>query len=142
MKIWKPTAAALAALFLAGCVGGTSRVEYTPAYERQVSSDGFPVTANFTARNRGVYLFGCVPIWSGKPTSPNMRHYRMFHDYVSEGYNVAMIEEKLKDVQANDIRDVKSQISSAGWFSLWLVWTRTAQTRAVSVRLPKEMMEK
>ncbi len=122
-----------AALLLGGCFGGTSRVELTPALENQVASDGTPVTGNITAFNRGVYLFNCVPIWSGRPDLPNRRRYRTFRHFVKEGYNVMMMENKIAKAKNTELRDIKSKYHSTGVWSLWILWNRSLQTTAVTV---------
>lgn len=125
-------------LLLTGCVGGTSRVEVTPPYENQVTADGTPVTGNVMAANRGVYLFNCIPIWSGFPDLPNRRRYKPFRNFVREGYNVMMMERMLPKAQGDELRDVKSEYYSSGAWSLWILWNRSLTTTGAAVKLPDE----
>ena len=125
-----------AVLFLlCGCMGGTSitRVDPVPA---GTEYQGREVLGIIKAQNRGMFLFYGIPIWTGRPTSPNYRQYAMFRNHLKPGYMDQMLELEGRLLKAKKIAVVHTAEESSGWFSLWIVWTR--QMNAEGIALGKE----
>lgn len=116
--------ASLSLLFLlCGCMGGTSIVTVDPA-PSGTEYQGRQVLGFIQAENRGMYLFGCIPLWSGKPHKPNYRQFTMFRNYLKQGYMDQMLMDEGRLMKAEKIVVANQTTQSSGWFSLWLVWNK------------------
>ena len=135
-----PGAAALL-LLLCGCMGGTSITEVDPV-PAGTEYQGRKVLGIIKAENRGMYLFYGIPIWSGRPTAPNYRQYKMFHNYLRPGYMDQMLELEGRLLKAKKIAVVHTAEQSSGWFSLWIVWTRQMNAEGIALGRETEGPEK
>ena len=121
-------------LLTAGCAH-TSTLEWEKAAPGQVSSQGNPVVFNLKASNRGMYLFNCIPLWSGNMSGPNRHEYRLFQDTVTRADMRRMLDIYLKHMKADQVDDVEIKTTSAGAFSLWIVWRRNRSATASAVKV-------
>ena len=64
--------AGAALLLLCGCMGGTSITRVDPV-PQGTEYQGREVLGIIKAQNRGMFLFYGIPIWTGRPASPNYR---------------------------------------------------------------------
>ena len=138
MKRLRPCVVLPALLFLCGCMGGTSLTAVDPV-PKGTSYQGRKVLGIIKAENRDIFLFYGIPIWTGRPTSPNFRQYAMFRNYLLPGYMDQMLEYEGRLLKAKKIAVVHASEQSSGWFSLWIVWTR--QMRVEGIALGKEEEE-
>ncbi len=120
------------AMILSGCFGGTSITSVEPV-PKGVQYNGRLVLGIVQAENRGMYLFNCIPLWSGLPHKPNFRQYTTFRNYLHPGYMDQMLADEGKRMNATSVVVRSCTESSRGWFSLWIVWVR--QMRAEGVAL-------
>lgn len=130
-------ASALLLLFAVGCAH-TSTLDWEKPYPGQRSSTGNPVVYNLKAVNRGMFLFNCIPLWSGDAGSPNQHEYDLLMDTVTRPKVRKMMELHLKKMGADKVEDLKFSTSSAGAFSLWIIWRRTAIAEGVAVKVLSE----
>ena len=127
---------AAVALICAGCAH-TSTLEWEKGYPGQISSKGNPVVWNLAAVNRGMYLFNVLPLWSGYPTRPNRHEYELFRDTLTRAQMRRMMDVHMDKWDADVVEDVEISESSAGAFSLWIVWRRTMRATGVAVKTKK-----
>jgi hypothetical protein len=134
-KITKFCTALPLLLILCGCMGGTSivTVEQVPAGTEYQNRK---VLGIIQAENRGMYLFGVIPIWSGKPHQPNYRKFTMFRNYLRAGYMDQMLMDEARRMKAEKVVVSNSSTHSSGWFSLWIVWN--SQYHAEGIALGSE----
>jgi len=125
-------------LALCGCMGGTS-ITSVDRVPEGTSYQGRKVLGIIKAENRGMFLFYGIPLWTGRPTSPNYRQYAMFRNYLRPGYMDQMLEYEGRLLNAKKIAVVHASEQSRGWFSLWIVWAR--QMRTEGIALGKEVEE-
>lgn len=121
---------------LCGCMGGTSIVTVDPV-PAGTEYQGRQVLGIVQAENRGMYLFGGIPLWSGKPHYPNSRRYSMFRNFLKEGYMDRMLIDEGNRMKAEKVVVSRIATHSAGWFSLWIVWKK--QMFAEGIVLGKEV---
>lgn len=133
------SAGLLLLFFLCGCMGGTSIVSVDPV-PAGTEYQGRKVLGIIQAENRGMYLFNCIPLWSGKPHQPNYRRFSMFRNYLREGYMDQMLMEEGRRLKAEKVMVANTSSQSSGWFSLWLVWNR--QMYSEGIALGKEIAPK
>ena len=125
--------AMLAAAILAGSGCNTSIVSSQPPAEGQTSSSGSRVVANLEGSNWGLFLFYCIPLWSGNPNRPNQRDYITCRNRIENKYMDGMLRTWAKQMKA-DVEDVQITDSSTGFFSLWILWRRSQSATAVAVK--------
>lgn len=125
---------AIAVLLLAAGCAHTSTLEWEKAAPGQVSSQGNSVVYNMKATNRGMFLFNCIPLWSGNVSGPNRHEYRLFQNKVTRPDIRRMLEIYLKKMNVDQVEDVEIKTSSSGAFSLWIVWRRNISATAVAVK--------
>lgn len=128
--------ASLVLLFADGCAH-TSRLTWSPAEPGQKSGKGYPVLYNLRGINTGVYLFYFIPLWCGEPGHPNQMDYDTFCNYVRPRDADRLMRSYLHKLEADDIDDLRYQISSTGWMTLWIFWKRTITAQAVAVKKGK-----
>ena len=133
----KCLSAALTALFLAGCAH-TSTLDWTPPVSGQKSSEGNPVVANMVAVNNGMFLFNCIPLWSGHPTSPNRQEYKIGQNKLTRATMRRQLECFLDQLKADRVEDVKMSEHSSGMMGLWIIWKRSLRGEAVAVKVEKQ----
>ena len=102
MKLLRHFFIPLALLLLCGCMGGTSITAVDPV-PKGTSYQGRKVLGIIRAENRGIFLFYGIPIWTGRPTSPNFRQYAMFRNYLKTGYMDQMLEYEGRLLEAKKI---------------------------------------
>lgn len=125
-------------ILLAAAVSGcahTSTLEWEKAAPEQVSSEGNKVLWNLTAVNRGMFLFNCIPLWTGYPTRPNRHEYKLGQNMLTRAQMRRMMDVHLDKWQADRVEDVEISSSSSGAFSLWIVWRRTMIANGVAVKV-------
>ena len=122
-------------MLLCGCMGGNSIVTVDPVPAGK-EYQGRQVLGIIQAENRGMFLFNALPIWTGKPHKPNFRRYSMFRNYLKEGYMDRILSDEGRRMNAEKVIVANSSTHSAGWFSLWIVWSR--QMHAEGIALGKE----
>ena len=132
MKRFRPFVVLPALLLLCGCMGGTSITSVDPV-PNGTSYQGRKVLGIIKAENRGIFLFYGIPIWTGRPTSPNFRQYAMFRNYLRQGYMDQMLEHEGRMMKAKKIAVVHASEQSSGWFSLWIVWLSSMRSAARSL---------
>ena len=126
------SAAALLALWTAGCVTATLQVH--PAEPGRVSKSGAPVSYVIRGMNSGVYLFYYIPLWSGNPTSPNQRTYDLFEHRVDDKAIYRMFDVSAQRMRAERVEDVSITHRSSGVWTLWIFWKRSVHGKAVLIR--------
>lgn len=122
---------------LCGCMGGTS-ITSVDSVPKGTLYQGRKVLGIIKAENRGMYLFYGIPLWSGRPTSPNYRQYAMFRDFLRPGYMDQMLEYEGRLLNAKKIAVVHASEQSSGWFSLWIVWARQMRTEGIALGREEE----
>ena len=125
--------AAMTLLLAAGCAH-TSTLEWTPGEPGQVTSSGKKVMWNLTGVNNGMYLFNCIPLWSGYSTRPNRHDYELFQDLLTVSEMRKLLDDKLKELGADAVEDIKISESSSGAAGLWIVWKRTMRATGAAVK--------
>jgi len=120
----------LVLLLLAGCVGSTSECRIKPPPAGLEPVDGRIVVGVITAENRGAFLFGCLPLWSGYPYNPNRRDYKTFRNYMTEGYQLHMLKTAARKAKA-ELGPVETGEYDSWLYTLGLVWFRKLESRAV-----------
>lgn len=134
MKYFKAAAAAITLLLFAGCAH-TSTLTWEKPLPDQQSSSGNPVVYNLTAVNRGMYLFNCIPLWSGSITNPNRHKYIIGYDNLDRAGMRRIMDVHLDKWEADKVEDVEVSSSSSGAFTLWIVWRRTMRATGVAVKI-------
>ena len=132
-KYFLLTAFAATVLLAGGCVR-TSTLEWTPAQIGDVSSSGKEVAYHLKARNCGLYLFNCIPIWSGKVSRPNRKDYELWEDMVNEWDMRRLLDRELKRLGASHVEDVKMSSYSSGAWTLWIFWKKSMTASAVAIK--------
>ncbi|MBE6356288.1 MAG: hypothetical protein E7058_04145 [Lentisphaerae bacterium] len=132
--------AAFAAMLLlaAGCAH-TSTLEWEKAAPGRVSSKGNPVVYDMRATNRGMYLFNCIPLWSGNMSGPNRHEYRLLQNKLTRADMRRMFEVHREKMGFDHVEDVEIKSSSSGAFSLWIVWRRNMSATAVAVKMASNL---
>ena len=131
-KSCKLLSAVLLLSLLCGCA--TSTMSWRQGEAKQLSSNGREVLYNLRGMNSGLFLFYCIPLWSGTPGKPNRHEYVTFENRVKPGDIHRMFESRLPQMKADLIEDVVTQESSVGWWSLGILWKRTVRGSAVAVK--------
>lgn len=132
-KYFLLTAFAAAVLLTGGCVR-TSTLDWTSAQHGDVSSSGKEVAYHLKARNCGLYLFNCIPIWSGKVSRPNRKDYELWQDMVNEWDMRRLLERELERLGASHVEDVKMSSYSSGAWTLWIFWKKSMTASAVAIK--------
>lgn len=127
--------AGIAILLLAAGCAHTSTLDWEKAAPGQRSSQGNPVVYKLSATNRGMFLFNCIPLWSGNVYGPNRHEYRLLQNTLSRPAMREMLDKNLKQMGADRVEDVEISTSSSGAFSLWIVWRRNMSAEAVAVKV-------
>lgn len=131
----KKTSLLLSALFLAcfgsGCV--TSTLKYIPAEPGSVSKSGAPVNYVIEGMNSGVYLFYCIPLWTGNPRRPNQRDYDLFRHRINDKAIYRMFDVAAKRMRSARYEDAVVTQRSTGVWTLFIVWKRSVHGRAVLI---------
>lgn len=129
----KFAAVLLTAFFIAGCVN-TSMVEYHKPQPGEKSSSGREVVSHLEVYNTGVYLFNCLPVWSGSVYDPNVRRYRLFEDQINEWGVRRLLDTGAGKCGADRVDDIEFTSDAQGAFSLWILWRRTVRGHGVAVK--------
>ena len=123
------------ALVLAGgCT--TSVMRSTPAFPEQLSGSGNPVVTNLKAANTGFYLLYWIPLWSGSVSFPNRGAYNLFPDNLKDKYMFRMLDRQCAKDNADGVEDVRLREDVSGWVGLGIVWKKTLNASAVTVKRP------
>ena len=124
-----------AALLLAFCGSGcvTSTLKYTPADPGTKSSNGSPVSYVVEGMNSGVYLFYCIPLWTGNPRNPNQRDYDLFRHRIDDKAIYRMFDVAAQRMHSARYEDAVITHRSSGVWTLWIVWKRSVHGRALLV---------
>ena len=125
-----------AALILVGCAQ-TSTLKWTKAEPGQRSSTGNPVLWNLTATNNGMFLFNWIPLWTGYSTRPNRHDYEILKNDMTVPETRRLLEDKLAELEADEVEDWKIEEKSVGAPGLWIVWMRTVRATGVAVKVKK-----
>lgn len=128
--------ATAAALMLAGCAE-TSTLAWTKAEPGQLSKSGNRVLWNLSAVNNGMFLFNCIPLWTGYSTRPNRHDYEILQNCMTVPETRRLLSDKVKQLGADRVEDWEIEETSTGAPGLWIVWMRTVRARGVAVKLKK-----
>jgi hypothetical protein len=129
----KLLAACMVILLATGCTH-TSTLTWTPGEPEQVTSSGKKVVWNLTGVNNGMYLFNCIPLWSGYSTRPNRHDYKLFQDQLTVPEMRKLLDDKLKELGADAVEDIQISESSSGAMGLWIVWKRSMRATGCAVK--------
>ncbi len=121
---------------LCGCT--TSKLVATKPYEDQISSAGNPVVANVKGEINGLYLFYCIPLWSGEPWHPNERDYDTFTNYVTPAYMSRMLDNYRRRHKYDAVEDLEIRRVNRGWWSLGILWVRSIYGSALMTKKTKK----
>ena len=122
---------------ITGWIRDTSTLKWTKAEPGQVSSSGNKVLWNLTAVNNGMFLFNCIPLWTGYSTRPNRHDYEILQNRMTVPETRRLLSDKLKELGADRVEDWKIEERSTGAAGLWIVWMRTVRATGVAVKLKK-----
>ncbi len=128
-------AAALLLLTLTGCIGATSTLDVYAA-DNPPTENGRRSIGAAKASNRGLYLFYYLPVWSGKPQTPNLYRYKAFQDYLRKGYMNLMLDAGRAELGGKEIENVRYLSSSNGWWGLGIFWLRSMHAEATIIGDP------
>jgi len=128
--------AAVAAAVCAGCAH-TSTLKWTPGEPGQKSSSGNPVLWNLVAVNNGMFLFNCIPLWTGYSTRPNRHDYEILKNRMTVPETRRQLDDKLKLLGADRVEDWRIEETSSGAIGLWIVWKRSVRATGVAVKVKK-----
>ena len=128
--------AAAAALMLAGCAE-TSTLAWTKAEPGQLSKSGNRVLWNLSAVNNVMFLFNCIPLWTGYSTRPNRHDYELGKHLLTEPEMRRMLDCYLRELKADRVEDVEFSESSSGALGLWIIWKRSMRATGVAVKAAK-----
>lgn len=124
---------AAAAVLAGGCVR-TSTLEWRAAQPGEVSSSGREIAYYLKARNCGLYLFNCIPIWSGKVSRPNRKDYTLWKNMVNEWDMRRLLDRELERLGATHVEDVEMNYYSTGAWTLWIFWKKSMTASAVAIK--------
>lgn len=119
-------------VFAGGCT--TSLMRSTPALPGQLSESGNPVVTNLKAANTGFYLLYWIPLWSGSVSFPNHGAYNLFSDNLEDKYMFRMLDRQCAKDNADGVEDVRLREDVSGWVGLGIVWKKTLNASAVTVK--------
>jgi len=119
------------ALLLVICGCTTSKLVETPPYPDQKSAAGNPVVANVKGEINGLFLFYCIPLWTGEPWQPNERDYDTFTNYVTPAYLSRMFDHYRGRHKYGAVEDLQITTTNRGWWSLGIFWIRSIRGTAV-----------
>ena len=128
----KILAAVAVLVWTAGCQH-TSTLTWTPGEPGQVTASGKKVKWNLTGVNNGMYLFNCIPLWCGYPTRPNRHDYELFQHLLTVPEMRKLLDDKLKELGADAVEDIKITETSSGAAGLWIVWKRSMRATGYAV---------
>lgn len=114
-----------------GCV--TSTLKITPAAPGRVSRSGKPVEYSLEGMNTGVYLFYCIPLWTGNPRYPNQRDYDVLRHRIDDKAIYRMFDAANARRRTGGVEDVTVVSHSSGIWSLGILWKRSVHGRGVLV---------
>ena len=123
------------ALLAGGCA--TSVVTHIKADPDAKSSGGAKAVAHMQGLNSGVFLFYWIPLWSGKENRPNRREYKTFQNRVEKKHMRKMLDIHAKRLGGDSVDDVKIHTEASGFWSLWILWTRSVYGTATAVKTKK-----
>ena len=123
------------ALLAGGCA--TSVVTHIKAEPESKSSSGARAVAHMQGMNSGVFLFYWIPLWSGKENRPNRREYKTFQNRVETKHMRKMLDIHARRLGGDRAEDVKIRTESSGFWSLWILWTRSVHGTATAVKTKK-----
>lgn len=87
--------------------------------------------ASIVVENYGYYLFGIWPIICGDVEKPNSFSVDLFSDTVTVDNNMTIVKNEVSKYGDNvSLDEIKSEVTTTGSFSAWILWRKVIITSA------------
>lgn len=129
----------LCCLILSGCVS----LQKSESFPENNELGLVHPKASIVVENYGYYLFGIWPIVCGDVEKPNSFSVDLFSDTVTVDNNMTIVKNEVSKYGTNVTLDqIKSEVTTTGSFSAWILWRKIIVTSACVYEIDQIRAEK
>lgn len=118
-----------------GCV--TNTVEVIQKYDEKTkyTPDGKEIIAELQGENYCIYLFGVIPVLSGRTSFPNAKQYKMWQNTARDPYVKMMMNWYATNVlKGTGTINYSSTTDLSGAWTLWIISKKRLIAHATAVK--------